>query len=55
MAGNGWKMLMECLSVGRAISLPCSANGVILQELLECIIILTTGINLRYQFIRWKE
>lgn len=27
MAGNGWKMLMECLSVGRAISLPCSANG----------------------------
>ena len=27
MTGNGWKMLMECLSVGRAISLPCSANG----------------------------
>ncbi len=27
MAGHGWKMLMECLSVGRAISLPASASG----------------------------
>lgn len=27
MAGSGWRMLMECLSVGRAISLPSSANG----------------------------
>lgn len=27
MAGNGWRMLMECLSAGRAISLPSSANG----------------------------
>lgn len=27
MAGEGWKMLMECLSVGRAISLPASANA----------------------------
>lgn len=27
MAGQGWKMLMECLSVGRAISLPSSASG----------------------------
>jgi len=27
MAGHGWKMLMECLSVGRAISLPSSALG----------------------------
>ncbi len=26
-AGNGWKMLMECLSVGRGVSLPSSANG----------------------------
>ena len=26
-AGNGWKMLMECLSVGRGVSLPASANG----------------------------
>lgn len=29
MAGNGWRMLMECLSAGRAISLPSSANGCI--------------------------
>ena len=29
MAGQGWKMLIECLSVGRAISLPaCSTGGV---------------------------
>lgn len=26
-AGNGWQMLMECLSVGRAISLPACAVG----------------------------
>lgn len=27
MAGQGWRMLMECLSVGRGISLPSSAVG----------------------------
>lgn len=27
MVGQGWRMLMECLSAGRAISLPSSANG----------------------------
>ncbi|WP_346763820.1 acyl-CoA dehydrogenase [Wenzhouxiangella sp. XN24] len=27
MAGQGWRMLMECLSVGRCISLPSNANG----------------------------
>lgn len=27
MAGQGWRMLMECLSAGRAISLPSSAVG----------------------------
>lgn len=27
MAGNGWKMLMECLAAGRAISLPASSIG----------------------------
>jgi acyl-CoA dehydrogenase len=27
MAGHGWRMLMECLSAGRAISLPSSASG----------------------------
>lgn len=26
-AGHGWRMLMECLSAGRAISLPSSASG----------------------------
>jgi len=26
-AGNGWKMLMECLAVGRGISLPAAANA----------------------------
>jgi len=26
-AGNGWIMLMECLAVGRGVSLPASANG----------------------------
>lgn len=27
MAGHGWRMLMECLSTGRAISLPSSGAG----------------------------
>lgn len=27
MAGHGWQMLMECLSAGRAISLPSTASG----------------------------
>jgi acyl-CoA dehydrogenase len=27
MAGYGWRMLMECLSAGRAIGLPASASG----------------------------
>ncbi|ARH00362.1 acyl-CoA dehydrogenase [Legionella micdadei] len=27
MAGHGWRMLMECLSAGRAISLPSSSTG----------------------------
>ena len=27
MAGKGWKMLVECLSVGRAITLPSTAMG----------------------------
>ncbi len=27
MAGQGWRMLVECLSVGRAISLPASSCG----------------------------
>jgi len=27
MAGHGWRMLVECLSVGRGISLPASALG----------------------------
>jgi acyl-CoA dehydrogenase len=28
MAGHGWRMLMECLAAGRAISLPSTACGV---------------------------
>lgn len=27
MVGHGWRMLMECLAAGRAISLPASATG----------------------------
>lgn len=26
-AGEGWKMLMECLAAGRAVSLPATSNG----------------------------
>jgi acyl-CoA dehydrogenase len=44
--GEGWKMLMECLAVGRGISLPASANGsskVITQTIMNYI-------NIRRQF-----
>ena len=27
MAGQGWRMLMECLAAGRSISLPSSNTG----------------------------
>ncbi|MDO5505606.1 MAG: acyl-CoA dehydrogenase [Pseudoxanthomonas suwonensis] len=27
MAGQGWRMLMECLSIGRSITLPSTASG----------------------------
>lgn len=27
-AGNGWRMLMDCLSAGRAVTLPASSTGV---------------------------
>jgi acyl-CoA dehydrogenase len=36
MAGMGWRMLMECLSAGRAISLPSSASGGAQAATLAC-------------------
>jgi len=36
MAGHGWRMLMECLSVGRGITLPSNATGIIKQASLTC-------------------
>ncbi|GLR69945.1 acyl-CoA dehydrogenase FadE [Agaribacter marinus] len=46
MAGKGWRMLMECLSVGRCITLPSSAAGGVKQ------IALSTGAysRIRRQF-----
>ena len=44
--GEGWKMLMECLAVGRGVSLPATANGsskFITQSILNYI-------NIRKQF-----
>lgn len=44
--GEGWKMLMECLAVGRGVSLPATANGsskMITQSILNYI-------NIRNQF-----
>ena len=44
--GEGWKMLMECLAVGRGVSLPATANGsskYITQSIMNYI-------NLRKQF-----
>ncbi len=45
-AGQGWKMLVECLSTGRAISLPSGATGAAKMAAL------TTGAyaRIRYQF-----
>jgi len=36
MAGHGWRMLMECLSAGRAIALPSSASGGVQAASLAC-------------------
>lgn len=36
MIGQGWRMLMECLSAGRAISLPSSASGCSQAGALAC-------------------
>ncbi len=36
MVGQGWRMLMECLSAGRAISLPSSASGGVQAVGLAC-------------------
>lgn len=36
MIGHGWRMLMECLSAGRAISLPSSASGCSQAGALAC-------------------
>lgn len=46
MAGKGWRMLVNCLSVGRAITLPTTALGVAKRS------VMTTSAyaNLRYQF-----
>lgn len=44
--GEGWKMLMECLAVGRGVSLPATANGsskFIIQTIMNYI-------NIRKQF-----
>lgn len=44
--GEGWKMLMECLAVGRGVSLPATANGTskfITQSIMNYI-------NIRNQF-----
>lgn len=44
--GEGWKMLMECLAVGRGVSLPATANGTskfVTQSILNYI-------NIRKQF-----
>jgi acyl-CoA dehydrogenase len=44
--GEGWKMLMECLAVGRGVSLPATANGsskIITHSIMNYI-------NLRKQF-----
>ena len=36
MAGHGWRMVMECLSAGRAIGLPSSASGGAQAAALAC-------------------
>ncbi|RQW63966.1 acyl-CoA dehydrogenase FadE [Vibrio viridaestus] len=36
MAGQGWRMLVECLSVGRGITLPSNSTGIVKQAALSC-------------------
>jgi acyl-CoA dehydrogenase len=44
--GEGWKMLMECLAVGRGVSLPATANGSSKYTTLS----IMNYINIRNQF-----
>jgi acyl-CoA dehydrogenase len=47
-AGNGWRMLMECLAVGRSISLPACAVGsakVDQQIMLELIVFIENNLK----------
>lgn len=46
MVGQGWKMLMECLADGRAISLPATATGVAQQ----CALVSSAYARIRRQF-----
>jgi len=46
MAGKGWTMLVNCLSVGRAITLPTSALSVAKRSVMTC----SAYANLRSQF-----
>ena len=39
MAGQGWRMLMECLSVGRGITLPSTSTGVMKSLRLQPVLI----------------
>lgn len=46
MIGQGWRMLMECLSIGRGISLPSTGNTICQHSLLMAVAYTHT----RYQF-----
>lgn len=54
MAGQGWRMLVECLSVGRGITLPSNSTGGLKVWLWQQALILVSVVSSKFQLVKWK-
>ncbi len=54
MAGQGWRMLVECLSVGRGITLPSNSTGGVKSVALATARMRTFAVSSKFLLVRWK-
>lgn len=54
MAGQGWRMLVECLSVGRGITLPSNSTGGIKSAAMATVHTLAFVVSSNNQSVTWK-
>ncbi len=54
MAGQGWRMLVECLSVGRGITLPSNSTGGVKSVALATGAYTTFAVSSKSLSVRWK-